>query len=44
MNDLGRTLVLPIFFGKSAVEMKIGTFEEEVQFLFGNWGKIVVIR
>ena len=41
---LGRTFVLPIFYPKSAVGREIGAFGEEVQFLFGDWGKIVVIR
>ena len=41
---LGRTFVLPIFYPKSAVGREIGAFGKEVQFLFGDWGKIVVIR
>ena len=41
---VGRTFVLPIFYPKSAVGREIGAFGEEVQFLFEDWGKIVVIR
>ena len=41
---LGRTFVLPIFYPKSAFGREIGAFGEEVQFLFGDWGKIVIIR
>jgi len=41
---LGRTFVLPIFYPKSAVGREIGAFGEEVQFLFEDWGKIVIIR
>ncbi len=31
-------------YPKSAFGREIGAFGEEVQFLFGDWGKIVVIR
>ncbi|EFL69960.1 hypothetical protein CGSSpBS293_01792, partial [Streptococcus pneumoniae SP-BS293] len=32
------------FYPKSAVGREIGSFGKEVQFLFSDWGKIVVIR
>ncbi len=37
---VGRTFVLPIFNQK--VRSWEGDMGEEVQFLFGDWGKIVV--
>ena len=41
---VGMTFVLPIFYLKSAVGREIGAFGKEVKFLFGDWGKIGIIR
>ena len=41
---VGSAFVLPIFYPKSAFGREIGAFGEEVQFLFGDLGKIVIIR
>ena len=32
------------FYPKSAVGREIGAFGKEVKFLFGDWGKIGIIR
>ncbi|WP_142290754.1 hypothetical protein, partial [Streptococcus pneumoniae] len=45
IGDLPTTNIIePFFYPKSAVGREIGSFGKEVQFLFSDWGKIVVIR